>query len=458
MYLRFTQRSNADGSVVRYVSIAHNQRIDGKVRPNVLVNLGRVDRHTIDRLRGLAASINRHFGLHQHPDRLDTVTRQLGITSTVKQAVGDERFSPHLERALSGLLTMRGAEAADHSQIFVAMDLLIEADTADGGVQRSAFLAAARLLNLQIDLLFLLTSSTYFQPASDRRDELPPITIGLVVTKDGLPVRVWCWPGHIDHEAVIANVEGDLHYLDRWRLITVVDRRHATTDELADLVSAPGRYVAELSLRQATTLARTGTSHQHDRDTAHGLRIEETRLDNTNDVHTADIRIVIIHDSEQAEHDRTDREQTLTLLETELNRIRRQRETSLHDNGKTTTKKTTEAARTKTEHTLRTHPTLSRWLRQDDDGHLSIDHTAIEQDASTDGTHAIAIYAHDITSEDTALGYKHLLNIRRQFAGIRSELLRSVFHQLEHRIHGHILTCCLTALLHRVTELTKIPR
>jgi hypothetical protein len=39
MYLRFTRRSNADGSVVRYVSIAHNQRVDGKVTPNVLVNL-----------------------------------------------------------------------------------------------------------------------------------------------------------------------------------------------------------------------------------------------------------------------------------------------------------------------------------------------------------------------------------------------------------------------------------
>ena len=174
MYLRFTQRGNADGSVVRYVSIAHNQRVDGKVRPDVLVNLGRVDRHTIGRLRGLAASINRHFGIRQHPDRFDTVIRQLGIASTVKQAVGEERFSPQLQRALSGLLTTRGAEAADHRQVFVAMDLLIEADTADGVVQRSAFLAAARLLNLQIDLLFLLTTSTYFEPASDRRDELPP--------------------------------------------------------------------------------------------------------------------------------------------------------------------------------------------------------------------------------------------------------------------------------------------
>jgi hypothetical protein len=36
MYLRFTQRRNSDGSLVRYVALAHNYRIDGQSswRPN----------------------------------------------------------------------------------------------------------------------------------------------------------------------------------------------------------------------------------------------------------------------------------------------------------------------------------------------------------------------------------------------------------------------------------------
>ncbi len=32
MYLRVTSRTNADGSVVRYVALAHNRRVDGQTR------------------------------------------------------------------------------------------------------------------------------------------------------------------------------------------------------------------------------------------------------------------------------------------------------------------------------------------------------------------------------------------------------------------------------------------
>jgi hypothetical protein len=62
MYLRFSQRTNADGTVVRYVALAHNRRVDGKVKPDVLMNLGRVDRLDVDGLLRLAASIRKHFG------------------------------------------------------------------------------------------------------------------------------------------------------------------------------------------------------------------------------------------------------------------------------------------------------------------------------------------------------------------------------------------------------------
>src|SRR2546430_17688864 len=67
MFLRFTSRTNADGSVVRYVALAHNRRVDGRIRPDVLMNLGRVDQVDVDGLRRLAASINRHFGDGEGP-------------------------------------------------------------------------------------------------------------------------------------------------------------------------------------------------------------------------------------------------------------------------------------------------------------------------------------------------------------------------------------------------------
>src|SRR4051794_41576866 len=59
MYLRRTQRKRTDGTVVGYVQLAHNRRVDGVTRAEVLVNLGREDELDLDGLRRLAASITR---------------------------------------------------------------------------------------------------------------------------------------------------------------------------------------------------------------------------------------------------------------------------------------------------------------------------------------------------------------------------------------------------------------
>jgi hypothetical protein len=63
MYLRFTRRKNSDGSVVRYVALAHNYRIDGQTKPQVLLNLGRVNQLDLDGCVGWpprSTSVSRH--------------------------------------------------------------------------------------------------------------------------------------------------------------------------------------------------------------------------------------------------------------------------------------------------------------------------------------------------------------------------------------------------------------
>src|SRR5437879_11631311 len=62
MYLRTTGRANKDGSVVRYLALAHNRRVEGATRAEVLLNLGREDRLDPDGLRRLVRSINRYLG------------------------------------------------------------------------------------------------------------------------------------------------------------------------------------------------------------------------------------------------------------------------------------------------------------------------------------------------------------------------------------------------------------
>jgi transposase len=191
-------------------------------------------------------------------------------------------------------------------------------------------------------------------------------------------------------------------------------------------------------------LARQGRYQQ----VKENLRVKEVRITDT------DVRFVICHNPEQAERDRTLREDAIARLEAELERIRQARE---RDRKKKTTnaatKQKADAAHTKTECALRDHPTLGRWLRQSTTGRLSINRAKIKAEERLDGKYLIATSDPHLSAEDTALGYKNLLEAERGFRDLKSSLLlRPVFHRLEHRIRAHVLLCWLALLLVRVAE------
>ena len=508
MYLRTTRRKNRDGTVVRYVQLAHNRRVDGITQAQVLLNLGREDQLDRDGLRRLVASINRYLG---EPDTaaadagllvgdgltvalsrpvgtvhlLNGLWRALEIDTALRKVLRSRRFTTNVERVLFALVTNRaidpmsklsaaewascdvaidGLEAMDEDQAYRAMDLLVEAD-AQAEVQEAVFFAVANLLNLEVDLLFFDTTSTYFERdteeagedafrryghSKDHRDDLPQIVIGLAVTKEGIPVRVWCWPGNTNDQAILPEVKDGIRGWRLGRIITVVDRGFSSADNLAYLRRAGGHFIAGMRMRDGNplverVLARQGRYQQ----VKENLRVKEVRLD-----HESDVRFVICHNPEQAERDRTQREDAITRLESELGRIKQARE---RDRRKKTTNATTKAgaetAHLKAECALRDHPTLGRWLRQSPSGRLSINRAKINAEARLDGKYLIATSDPHISAEDTALGYKNLLEAERGFRDLKSSLLlRPVFHRLEHRIRAHVLLCWLALLLIRVAE------
>src|SRR4029450_5497466 len=71
MYLRTTQRRNRDGSVVRYVQLAHNRRKGDSTQAEVLVNFGREDQLDRAGVRGAVGSLGRYLdgtrGLAEEP-------------------------------------------------------------------------------------------------------------------------------------------------------------------------------------------------------------------------------------------------------------------------------------------------------------------------------------------------------------------------------------------------------
>ncbi|MFY9775392.1 MAG: transposase, partial [Trebonia sp.] len=147
-----------------------------------------------------------------------------------------------------------------------AMDWLTEIT---GDLERKVFDSLVTLLNLEVDVLFFDTTSTYFvtededdpiarddhgmplasgnastggdgerEPApfrtwgksKDHRDDLPQVVIGMAVTRDGIPVRVWCWPGDTSDSALIRQVKDDMRDWSLSKVIWVADRGFSSAE------------------------------------------------------------------------------------------------------------------------------------------------------------------------------------------------------------------------------------
>jgi hypothetical protein len=516
MYLRTIQRHNKDGTTVRYVQLAHNHRKGASTTAEVLVQLGREDRLDMDALRRLVGSISRYLDDHSAlpaggPDGalavesartlgavwlLDGLWQRLGVAAALRKVVGGRRFTTAVERVLFALVANRaidpmsklsaaewaGCDAAipglagmDDDQAYRAMDLLVTAD-AQARVQEAVFFAAANLLNLEVDLLFFDTTSTYFERdgddgegglrrfghSKDHRGDLPQVIIGLAVTREGIPVRCWCWPGNTNDMTVIREVKDDLRGWRLGRVVTVVDRGFASDDNLRYLTRAGGHWIAGERLRDGTAdvarvLARQGR-YQQVRD---NLRVKEVCLGEGD----AARRFVLCHNPDQAERDRAQRDQQLAAVAAELERIARLRDKAAskaaakQTSGGTPTRRAGRGRPAETEDhlkaecALREHPALGRWLRQTPGGRLVTDRVKIKAEARLDGKFLLSTSDPDLSAEDVALGYKNLLEAERAFRDLKTTLeLRPIWHRLEHRIRAHVLLCWLALLLVRVAE------
>jgi transposase len=506
MYLRTTQRRRKDGSLVRYLQLAHNRRQGGVTRAEVLLNLGREDELDVEGLRRLARSIRRYTdpgaeeagrlepaeGLEVVGSRplggawlLDALWRRLRIAETLAGLLDRRRFSTDVERVLFALVCNRalapcsklaaaewvcedvaipGLEAIDEDQAYRALDLLIEAD-AEAKLQEAVFFACADLLNLEVDLLFFDTTSTYFEADPDETDEtageepgrpplrarghskdhrpdLPQVVIGLAVTKEGIPVRVWVWPGNTNDQTVIGEVKDDLRGWRLGRCVWVVDRGFSSDANLRYLTRGGGHWIAGERMRDGSpdakaALARPGR-YQTVRD---NLRVKDVRLGDGDNQK----RFVVCHNPAEAQRDKAERDAQIARLETELVRIETARAKAKTDKAR--------QAHTRAECALRDHPTLSRYLRQTASGRLQIDPAKIKAEERLDGKYLLSTSDPDLSAEEIALGYKNLREAERSFRDLKTTLeLRPVFHRLEHRIHAHVIVCWLALLLIRIAE------
>ncbi len=503
-YVKTSSRTTRSG-VVRYLQLAHNEWDAGaqRSRTRVLYNFGRedeLDREAVGRLvtslsrllePGAALAATAHTGWEFVSSVplggayvLDGLWRRLGIDAVIRTCVAGRRLDGRsLERTLFALVANRalapssklaaagwvganvhigGLDQVSDDACYRAMDEL-HAMTDDFG--KKVYDNLANLLNLEVDLLFFDTTSTYFETghadevlprdqngrrveagsevadeagfrsngkSKDSRPDLPQVIVGMAVTRDGIPVRCWCWPGDTGDQALIRQARDDMREWTLARIIWVGDRGFSSAQNRRHLMRAGGAYILGEKLRSAAPDIQAALGRQgRYRQVAENMHVKEVRLDDVAD------RMVICFNPEAATRDAAIRDQLLTQLRDMIEG----------------TDALSATDRARLSGIISTKPGLKKFLTTTPGGLLRIDRARIKAEQKLDGKFLLRCGDAKISAEDIALGYKQLLEVERGWRDMKQIIdLRPVYHHLEDRIRAHVTLCWLALLLIRITE------
>jgi Transposase DDE domain len=492
MYLRTIQRRNKDGSVARYVQLAHNVRLPGKRNPvaQVIHSFGRDEELDRQALARLVRSISRFLEPGEQlragaPEELrfldskpfgggyvlDALWRRLGIEAALERLAHRRRVTAAVERLLFALVCNRalapsskraalewaredvhlpgvGSPGSDAQVFYRAMDFLLESEEE---IQHEVFFSVANLLNLEVDVIFFDSSSTYFEiededdeeagleglrrfgASKDRRPDLPQVVVGLAVTREGIPVRCWIFPGNSSDQVLVREVKDDLRSWKLNRVLWVLDTGFASEENRRYLQRAGGHYILGEKLRAGRAnleaLARPGR-YRRVRD---NLEVKEVWVGEGETRR----RFVVCRNPHEAARDAARRQKALARISDELAALERKR---------------TADDRRDAEALLLAHPSMGRYLTRRR-GRLVVDQQKVRAEERVDGKFLLSSSDDSLAAEEIALGYKQLIEVERGWRTLKHTLdLRPVHHRKEERIRAHVLLCFLALLLTRVIE------
>ena len=323
--------------------------------------------------------------------------------------------------------------------LYRAMDVLLDQRER---IHEEVFFAVADLLNLEVDLLFFDTTSTYLETedegelkkyghSKDHRSDLPQIVIGLAVTKEGIPVKCWVLPGNTSDMKTVERVKDDVREWHLSRCVWVMDRGMSSEENRVILQKAGGRYIIGEKLRDDAEVHEEVLSRKgRYRKVRENLEVKEVIVGEGERRR----RFVIVYNPDEAERDRHNREAILKKAEEAIHALK----------GQEHAKRVCE---------ILSHKTMGRYLRQQKNGAPKIDRAKTKKEEHLDGKHILSASDDSLSLEDVALGYKQLMEVERAFKTLKTTLdLRPVYHRKDERITSHVFLCFLALLLVRTAE------
>src|ERR671929_537254 len=347
------------------------------------------------------------------------------------------------------------AHALALEHLYRALDFLLGHIEA---LEQEIFFRTADLFNADVDLIFWDTTTLYCEiddedeeseqwqtrmlPAlrkrghnKEGRDSHPQVVVGLALTRDGLPVRSWVFPGNTVDATTVAQVKESLRGWKLGRAIFVGDAGMDSEANRQALAKGLGHYilampVGKLTEVQEEVLGRPGRF----RPVHASLEVKEVVVGEGERRR----RYIVCRNVVEAARQRQHREEVLTALRQELARL----DPQAPDH----TKRACELVASKR---------YGRYLSRGPGGRLAIDAAAVRRAARMDGKYVLLTNDDTLSPEDVGLGYKAMMLLEACFRRMKTTGLRirPVYHWTAHRITSHIKLCVLALLIERAAEL-----
>jgi hypothetical protein len=416
---------------------------------------------------------------------LEALWKRLGLADILADQLRGRKLDFPVERALFAMVANRacapcsklygyeqwlredvrieGTDTLGLHHLYRAMDML---EAHKDGIEQALYFRLADLLNLDVELIFYDTTSVHFESdeidqghgeddlvegsmaagakvykaprkrgmSKNGRFDAPQIVIGLAVTRDGLPVRHWVFPGNTVDVTTVAQVKADLRGWKLSRCVFVGDAGMVSQENLTTLSASGGQYILCMPMRrgdEVTTevLQRPGRFQE----VADNLRVKEVIIGEGERRR----RYVVCHNPHEEKRQRAHRQQVLRELEAELTSLKEVR-------GESHSKRVCQ---------LRASRRYGRYLRLTKGGLLRIDAAKRRAADQLDGKFVVHSNDDSLTPADLALGYKQLQRVEEAWRTLKSGLrVRPVYHWAVHRIHAHVALSVLALLLERVIE------
>lgn len=283
--------------------------------------------------------------------------------------------------------------------MYEAMDLLYNHRLE---VEEKVFFHAADLLNLEVDLVFYDTTTASFSIDFEDTDEKgevgvrkrghakdggwsPQIVIALAVTREGIPIRSWVFPGNTSDVTTVEKVKADLRSWKLGRCLFVADAGMKSEENRGLLTKGCGKYL--LAVRAASVkevreevLNRRGRF----RKIADNLHVKEVEVGDGE----LRRRYILCFNPKEAKRQKAHRDEVASELRKELERHR-----DWDANAKWAIK-------------LLASQRTSRYLSISSAGKVYLDTAKVKEAEKYDGKWVLITNDDTLKIEDAACGYK----------------------------------------------------